>query len=116
LGGRVSDKEVLSEHGVTVAFVDVGNTKIELLEAYGADSPILGFLKKNPDGGLHHVCLEVEDISRILPQLQQNHIRTLGPPKIGSHGKLVSFLHPKDCGGVLVELEEKDFPSEGDSG
>ena len=107
LGGDVSPAEDLPAHGVTTVFVDLGNTKIELLHPFGESSPIAGFLKKNPSGGIHHVCIEVDDIRAAVSDLTAAGVRALNEePKIGAHGKPVVFLHPKDCGGVLLELEE----------
>ena len=108
LGARVSAPQALPEHGVTVVFVDVGNTKIELLEPLGAGSPIAAFLEKNPSGGMHHVCYEVDDILAARDSLQASGARVLGDgnPKTGAHGKPVLFLHPKDFFGTLVELEQ----------
>ncbi|MEO3999138.1 methylmalonyl-CoA epimerase [Mesorhizobium sp. CAU 1732] len=108
LGARVSEPQPLPEHGVTVAFVDVGNTKIELLEPLGDNSTILPFLQKNPSGGMHHVCYEVDDIAAARDHLKAQGARVLGDgePRIGAHGKPVLFLHPKDFFGTLVELEQ----------
>lgn len=108
LGARVSEPQSLPEHGVTVAFIDVGNTKIELLEPLGETSTILPFLAKNPTGGMHHVCYEVDDILAARDQLIAGGARVLGDgePRIGAHGKPVLFLHPKDFFGTLVELEQ----------
>ena len=108
LGARLSEPQALPEHGVTVVFVDVGNTKIELLEPLGDASPIAAFLEKNPSGGMHHVCYEVDDILAARDHLKQSGGRVLGDgnPKIGAHGKPVLFLHPKDFFGTLVELEQ----------
>ncbi|TPI15989.1 methylmalonyl-CoA epimerase [Mesorhizobium sp. B4-1-3] len=108
LGARVGEPQALPEHGVTVVFVDVGNTKIELLEPLGDTSPIAAFLEKNPSGGMHHVCYEVDDILAARDHLKQSGARVLGDgnPKIGAHGKPVLFLHPKDFFGTLVELEQ----------
>ena len=106
LGAEVSAPEPMREHGVTVVFVSLPNTKIELLEPLGADSPIAKFLEKNPDGGMHHVCYEVDDIIAARDQLKQEGARVLGEPKMGAHGKPVLFLHPKDFCGTLVELEQ----------
>ncbi|RUW44845.1 methylmalonyl-CoA epimerase [Mesorhizobium sp. M1A.F.Ca.ET.072.01.1.1] len=108
LGARLSEPQALPEHGVTVVFVDVGNTKIELLEPLGDASPIAAFLAKNPSGGMHHVCYEVDDILAARDQLKASGARVLGDgnPKIGAHGKPVLFLHPKDFFGTLVELEQ----------
>ncbi|WP_158817622.1 methylmalonyl-CoA epimerase [Methylocapsa sp. S129] len=108
LGAEVSSPSSLPEHGVTVAFVELPNTKIELLEPLGADSPIARFLEKNPDGGMHHLCYEVDDILSARDRLIAAGARILGDgaPKIGAHGKPVLFLHPKDFSGTLVELEQ----------
>ncbi|HEY8381668.1 MAG TPA: methylmalonyl-CoA epimerase [Microvirga sp.] len=108
LGAQVSDPEPMAEHGVTVVFITLPNTKIELLEPLGADSPIARFLEKNPDGGMHHVCYEVDDILAARDQLVRTGARVLGTgdPKIGAHGKPVLFLHPKDFNGTLVEIEQ----------
>ena len=104
-----SEPEDLPEHGVTVVFVALSNTKIELLHPLGGDkSPIAGFLAKNSAGGIHHVCIEVDDIEAAVKDLRDKHnILCLSEKtKIGAHGKPVMFLHPKDCAGVLVELEQ----------
>nr|CAB3263682.1 methylmalonyl-CoA epimerase, mitochondrial-like [Phallusia mammillata] len=107
LGAKVSAAMPLPEHGVTTVFVELGDTKIELLHPLGDRSPISGFLGKNKSGGLHHICVEVENISDAVKALTDNGIRTLTEePKIGAHGKPVMFCHPKDCDGVLLELEE----------
>jgi len=108
LGAKVSDPQLEPDHGVTVIFIDLGNTKIELLHPLGEKSPIQGFLDKNPSGGMHHVCYEVEDIIAARDQLKSEGARVLGDgePKIGAHGKPVLFLHPKDFCGTLVELEQ----------
>jgi methylmalonyl-CoA/ethylmalonyl-CoA epimerase len=108
LGARVSQPQKLPEHGVTVVFIELPNTKIELLEPLGADSPIAKFLEKNADGGMHHVCYEVEDIIAARDRLKGEGARVLGSgePRIGAHGKPVLFLHPKDFCGTLVELEQ----------
>ncbi len=108
LGATVSSPQPLPEHGVTVVFVTLPNTKIELLEPLGAGSPIAKFLEKNPDGGIHHICYEVDDILVARDRLQAQGARVLGDgvPKIGAHGKPVLFLHPKDFLGTLVELEQ----------
>jgi methylmalonyl-CoA/ethylmalonyl-CoA epimerase len=108
LGAKVSDPVDEPDHGVTVVFVELDNTKIELLHPLGADSPIQGFLDKNPSGGIHHVCYEVDDIDAAARQLQEQGARVLGDgkPKIGAHKKPVLFLHPKDFSGTLVELEQ----------
>lgn len=107
LGAKVSDTEDLPDHGVTTVFVELDNTKIELLHPFGEKSPIQGFLDKNKAGGIHHVCIEVDDIEAAVKTLKEKKIRCLtDSTKIGAHGKPVMFLHPKDCGGVLVELEQ----------
>ena len=108
LGAEVSAPEALPEHGVTVVFIALPNTKIELLEPLGSDSPIARFLEKNPDGGMHHVCYEVDDIAAARDRLVNSGARVLGSgdPKIGAHGKPVLFLHPKDFNGTLIELEQ----------
>lgn len=108
LGATVSDPSPQPEHGVTVVFVELPNTKIELLEPLGENSPIANFLEKNPSGGIHHVCYEVEDIIAARDRLSADGARVLGDgePKIGAHGKPVLFLHPKDFCGTLVELEQ----------
>lgn len=108
LGARVSAAESLPEHGVTVVFVELPNTKVELLEPLGETSPITAFLEKNPAGGMHHICYEVADILQARDQLLAGGARVLGAgePKIGAHGKQVLFLHPKDFFGTLIELEQ----------
>lgn len=108
LGARVTAPTVQATHGVTVVFIELPNTKIELLEPLGADSPIAKFLDKNPDGGIHHVCYEVDDIIAARDRLKAQGARVLGDgePKIGAHDKPVLFLHPKDFCGTLVELEQ----------
>jgi methylmalonyl-CoA/ethylmalonyl-CoA epimerase len=108
LGGNVSAPQSLPEHGVTVVFVNLPNTKIELLEALGDNSPIAAFLQKQPSGGMHHVCYEVENIEAARGRLEKLGARVLGDgrPKIGAHGKPVLFLHPKDSFGTLIELEQ----------
>lgn len=107
LGLKVSEPVPQKEHGVTTVFADVGNTKFELLLPLGDKSPIANFLEKNRGGGAHHVCLEVDDIEAAVADLKQKGIRMLAEKtRIGAHGKPVMFLHPKDCGGVLVELEQ----------
>jgi methylmalonyl-CoA/ethylmalonyl-CoA epimerase len=108
LGARVSPPLPQPDHGVTVVFVELPNTKIELLEPLGNNSPIAKFLEKNSGGGMHHVCYEVDDIRAARDRLKQKGARVLGDgePKIGAHGKPVLFLHPKDFGGTLVELEQ----------
>ena len=108
LGAEVSAPQPLPEHGVTVVFVALPNTKIELLEPLGEDSPIARFLEKNPAGGMHHLCYEVDDIGAARDRLLAAGARVLGDgdPKIGAHGKPVLFLHPKDFSGALIELEQ----------
>jgi methylmalonyl-CoA/ethylmalonyl-CoA epimerase len=108
LGANVGEPQPLPEHGVTVVFIDTGNTKIELLEPLGDNSPIAAFLAKNPAGGMHHICFEVADIADSIARLQADGARVLGDgsPRIGAHGKPVVFLHPKDFDGTLIELEQ----------
>jgi methylmalonyl-CoA/ethylmalonyl-CoA epimerase len=108
LGAEVSGAEPQPDHGVTTVFITLPNTKIELLEPLGPESPINGFLEKNPSGGIHHVCYEVDDILAARDRLVAAGARVLGSgePKIGAHGKPVLFLHPKDFCGTLVELEQ----------
>ena len=108
LGARVSAPIALPEHGVTVVFVEAANSKIELLQPLGAGSPIVKFLENNPHGGIHHLCFEVDDITAARDTLKAKGARVLGDgnPKIGAHGKPVLFLHPKDFGGALIELEQ----------
>lgn len=108
LGATVGAPQDEPDHGVRVVFIDLPNTKIELLHPLGEDSPIAGFLAKNPAGGVHHLCYEVEDILVARDQLQAMGARVLGSgaPKTGAHGKPVLFLHPKDFNGCLIELEE----------
>jgi len=108
LGAEVLPPHALPEHGVTAAFVEFGNTRVELLEPLGAESPVRGFLTRHPEGGMHHVCYEVADIKGARDRLRAAGARVLGDgePKIGAHGKPVLFLHPKDFCGTLIELEE----------
>ena len=108
LGAEVSEQQELIEHGVTLVFVQLANTKIELLHPLGANSPISSFLKRNPAGGIHHVCYEVDDICEAANFLQEKGAKILGDgkPKIGAHGKPVLFLHPKEFFGTLIELEQ----------
>ena len=108
LGADISAPVPQPDHGVTTIFITLPNTKIELLEPLGADSPIAKFLERNPDGGVHHVCYEVDDILAARELLRAKGARVLGDgePKIGAHGKPVLFLHPKDFCGTLVELEQ----------
>ncbi|MEP3197688.1 MAG: methylmalonyl-CoA epimerase [Lentilitoribacter sp.] len=108
LGAQVTEPQKLDEHGVTVVFIELPNTKVELLEPIDASSPIAAFLEKNPKGGMHHICYEVEDIAAAKSQLIETGARVLGDgePKIGAHGKPVLFLHPSDFSGTLIELEQ----------
>ena len=94
------------DHGVNTVFVDVGNTKLELLDQLGDKSPIKAFLGKNPAGGVHHLCFEVDNIDAAVKDLKNQGVRLLGEIKIGAHGKPVIFIHPKDCNGILIELEQ----------
>ena len=108
LGAKVGAPQDEPDHGVTVVFIELPNTKIELLYPLGENSPIQGFLDKNPSGGIHHVCYEVDDILAARDKLKATGLRVLGDgePKIGAHGKPVLFLHPKDLNGTLTELEQ----------
>jgi methylmalonyl-CoA/ethylmalonyl-CoA epimerase len=108
LGAAVSEPQHVHEHGVTVVFVNLPNTRIELLYPLGENSPIAGFLARNPSGGIHHVCYEVPDIHAARDRMVQSGARVLGDgePKIGAHGNPVLFLHPRDFCGTLVELEQ----------
>lgn len=108
LGAKVSEIVAQPDHGVSTIFIELPNTKIELLEPYGENSPILAFLERNTSGGIHHLCYEVDDITAARDQLLADGLRVLGDgePKIGAHGKPVLFLHPKDFNGTLVELEQ----------
>jgi methylmalonyl-CoA/ethylmalonyl-CoA epimerase len=108
LGARVSEPVALPAHGVTTVFVELPNAKIELLEPLGADSPIAAFLARHPEGGLHHLCYEVDDIGAARDRLVASGARILGDgePRPGAHGKPVLFLHPKDFLGTLIELEQ----------
>ena len=108
LGAKVSEPKDEPDHGVTVVFVELPNTKVELLHPLGDNSPIKGFLDKNPSGGIHHMCFEVEDILAARDHLVAEGARVLGggEPKIGAHGKPVLFLHPKDFQGALIEIEQ----------
>ena len=108
LGAQVSEPSAQPEHGVTVVFVTLANSKIELLEPLGAGSPIANFLERNPAGGVHHLCFEVDDIIAARDNLEAGGARVLGDgePKLGAHGKPVIFLHPKDFCGTLIELEQ----------
>ncbi|MBT4108459.1 MAG: methylmalonyl-CoA epimerase [Proteobacteria bacterium] len=108
LGAQVSEPLQLDDHGVTTVFVDLANTRIELLHPLGANSPVARFLEKHPSGGMHHVCYEVEDISEAKDQMIENGARVLGSGelRLGAHGKPVLFLHPADFCGTLIELEQ----------
>lgn len=108
LGAKVSDPVPQPDHGVTTVFVDLPNTKIELLEPLGDNSPIAKFLEKNPGGGMHHVCYEVDDIRAVCVRMKKMGatVTGTGEPRIGAHGKPVIFLHPRDFNGTLVELEQ----------
>lgn len=108
LGAAVSQPQSLPDHGVRVVFVSLPNGKVELLEPLGEESPIATFLEKNPSGGMHHICYEVDDLIAARERLKAGGARVLGDgePKIGAHGKPVLFLHPKDFFGTLIELEE----------
>ncbi len=108
LGAKVSDPVPQPDHGVVTVFIELPNTKIELLEPLGQDSPIQSFLNKNPKGGIHHVCYEVEDIEAACAKMRAEGatITGTGKPRIGAHGKPVVFLHPKDFNGTLIELEQ----------
>ena len=108
LGAQVSATVPQPDHGVSTVFITLPNTKIELLEPLGEGSPIAKFLERNPDGGMHHLCYEVEDIIAARDQLKAQGARVLGDgePKIGAHGKPVLFLHPKDFAGTLIEIEQ----------
>ena len=108
LGAKVSEPVDLPDHGVTTVFVELPNTKIELLHPLGDNSPIAKFLANNPDGGMHHICYEVDDIHAARDKLLADGVRITGTgePRIGAHGKPVLFLHPKDFYGTLIEIEE----------
>jgi len=108
LGAQVSAPQDLPEHGVTVVFVILPNSKVELLQPLGDNSPIAAYLERNRDGGMHHICYEVDDILAVRDQLTSQGARVLGDgvPKTGAHGKPVLFLHPKDFAGTLIELEQ----------
>ena len=108
LGAHVGQPQPLPEHGVTVVFIDTGNTKVELLEPLGENSPIAAFLAKNPAGGMHHICFEVPDLTAAAATLTAGGARILGDgtPRTGAHGLPVLFLHPKDFDGTLIELEQ----------
>ncbi len=108
LGGIASEKVAQPDHGVSTVFIELPNTKIELLEPLGGNSPISRFLERNTQGGIHHICYEVDDILAARDQLVANGARILGDgePRVGAHGKPVLFLHPKDFLGTLTELEQ----------
>ena len=108
LGAKVSDPIDLPEHGVTTVFVELANSKIELIHPLGEDSTITNYLKRSPDGGMHHICFEVTDIIAARDQLKREGARVLGDgqPRIGAHGKAVLFLNPKDFCGTLIEIEQ----------
>jgi methylmalonyl-CoA/ethylmalonyl-CoA epimerase len=108
LGATVSEPKAMPDHGVTTVFVELSNTKIELLHPLGESSPVRKFLERNPDGGIHHLCYEVEDISKAKQHLVAHGARLLGDgeARIGAHGKPVLFLHPKDFIGTLIEIEQ----------
>lgn len=103
---EIGDRFALPAQGVWVCFIDLPNMQIELIEPYGPESPILAFLARNPAGGQHHVCFEVPNLEAAAERLEAKGARMLGPPRIGAHGVPVIFLHPKDMGGVLIELME----------
>ena len=109
LGAKVSEISNYAEHGVSVVFVELENTKIELMHPYGENSPISKFLEKNKNGSIHHICIEVKDIKKAVEKLKVNRIGILGDetPKNGAHNKPVIFLHPKDFYGTLIELEQE---------
>ena len=109
LGAKVSEPKKEPEHGVTIVFVELENTKIELLHPLGEKSPIQAFLNRNPSGGMHHICYEVDDIFVASSKLKKQGVQILGDgtPKIGAHGKPVLFLHPKEFFGTLIELEQR---------
>ena len=109
LGASVSNIIEQKEHGVMIAFILLPNTKIELISPFGNDSPLIKFLQKNPNGGIHHICYEVEDITKSCSSLVKTGAELIGTgkPKLGAHGKPVIFLHPKDFNGTLIELQEK---------
>jgi methylmalonyl-CoA/ethylmalonyl-CoA epimerase len=108
LGAKVSDPVDQPEHGVTTVFIELPNTKVELISPLGERSPIRGFLERNPFGGIHHICYEVADVAAAARDLVARGARVLGEgePKIGAHGKPVIFVHPKDFLGTLIELEQ----------
>jgi methylmalonyl-CoA/ethylmalonyl-CoA epimerase len=106
LGATVSAPVAQPDHGVTTVFVDLPNTKVELIEPLGEKSPIAAFLERHPKGGIHHLCYEVDDVAAAAAALAAGGARVLGPPRPGAHGKPVVFLHPQDFLGTLVELEQ----------
>lgn len=106
LGATVSEPKELTEFGVVVRFVELPNTHIELMQPLGDDSPIASFLERNKSGGMHHICLEVDDVAAARDRLKAAGARPLGDPRPGAHGKLVMFLHPGDFSGTLIELEQ----------
>ena len=107
LGAQVSEPQDLPEHGVTVVFIELQNAKIELIAPLGENSPIAGFLAKNPSGGIHHICFEVPDIAAASEAMSSQNVGLLGnEPRIGAHGKPVMFVHPKEFNGTLIEIEE----------
>ena len=109
LGANASEICDYKEHGVSVVFIELENTKIELMHPYGENSPISKFLENNKNGSIHHICIEVKDINEAVDKLKKNGVRILGDekPKIGAHKKPVIFLHPKDFYGTLIELEQE---------
>ena len=109
LGGKVSEIHNYPNHGVSVSFVELENTKIELMQPLGDNSPINNFLEKNKNGGIHHICIEVNDIFKMRDKLLSKNMKILGDgePKIGAHNKPVLFLHPKEFNGTLIELEQE---------
>ena len=109
----ITEKRSMAEQGVSFVFVNLPNSQIELIEPYGENSPIHGFLAKNPKGGQHHVCFEVEDIYAARDEMKAKGATVLGEPRIGAHGTLIVFVHPTDMGGVLVELMETPKAGEG---
>ena len=107
LGAQVSEPQDLPEHGVTVVFIKLQNAKIELIAPLGENSPIAGFLAKNPSGGIHHICFEVPDIAAASEALSSQNVRLLySEPRVGAHGMPVMFAHPKEFNGTLIEIEE----------
>lgn len=102
----VLETKDLPEHGITACFISTGNTVVELVAPLGESSPLHAFLEKRPDGGQHHLCFEVENVPAAVEALKAEGKRVLGEPRIGAHGTLVAFIHPKDMGGVLIEIIE----------